>query len=943
MPTLSSHLTSSHDLLWLWEEELTIPYEDRYGFWIRGLRFLVLQGILLCTVVFLFGTHSRYLSHMCDRRKECMNSCSGDFFPDLTCRSHGLSLAYAGNTYDNLYLYPHSGSEGHLECQRYAAENPSFDTSDFDSSRQERVHTCFPSCLTSESDKNYAQDGRSPCNYPDQSLDLLCVNPTDDCEEAYVMNEVGGDAFKFSVAYVFIGIAIGNVFQYIYYFLIYLTSGAKVVNKVSMAENSVKCALQVLVLAATLVIILLAAWQSAQVTIYGPALSFWLTFVIAFLIDQAKSLLFHMGVWYFLLRRCGYLKPNEEKYVEEQWKEQHIDKTWHNWREETTKLLETPVFQAISLILLLIYAVFVLFVLSFGDMLNESYVLGLIDQSFISVFLFEILLRVFSMSYMFFIDPFNVFDTTIVVLSFSLFFVGVSAGGLAVLRLMRLLRLLVVFRKVNASNKRKPRGKFVTALEEALFILRDLRSIKKLTAKQKKELSWSINIIESNKLYEVNLAQSQDKSSGTTAMDMDSRRWLLLATPASCDPLQWFDRDLDDYLYERQRDGEPGEVKEDFDRQIRAIVEVPERTHSQLEKIFDDIGKWRFNAFQYAEICGDQMIAHFLARIFQFYNIMGKFEVPELNLKHFAMEIYKGYASNNPFTNAIHAVDVAHRVNYFILTGGVMKHISDLDIMASMIASVIHDFQHPGVNNGFLVKTKNKKAIRYNDNSVLEHHHLAAAFGIMMDQNCDITMSLTEDQFWLLRVLVINMVMSTDLSKHERILGTFFTHMSRTSFPNDEKDKDIVLSMALLVGDVGNPLQPHDLFFKWLSLMMEEIYQQGDLEKHLGMEHSNIFYDRTVTNPYSCALGYIEVVVKPLANAWVTFLPDIKDDLITKGLKENTDLLLQKEAESIQKALEETPHDSSSAQEDTEKKPLKRKGQMTNQTPSLQGLVEEQA
>lgn len=926
----------------MWDEELTIPYEERYGFWIRGLRFLVLQGILLCTMVFLFGTHGYYLNHMCNRRKECMNNCNNDFFPDLMCRSQGVSLTYAGNTYDDLYLYQRSGSEGHLECQKYVAENPSFDDSGFDSSRQERVHTCFPSCLANVDDTNYSQDGRPPCDYPNQNLDLLCVNPEDDCEDVYVMNEVGGGTFKISVAYVFIGIAIGNVFQYIYNFLIFLTTRTKIVNKISMTENSVKCALQVLVLVATLVIILLASWQSAQITIYGPNLTFWFTFIIAFIIDQAKSLFFHIGVWYFLLRRCGYLKPNEGDYVEALWKEQHIDTTWMNWRVGMTKLLETPTFQAISLILLLIYAVFVLFVLSFGDLLNETYVLELIDQSFICVFLLEIFMRIFSMSYLFFLDPFNIFDTTIVVLSFSLFFVGVSAGGLAVLRLMRLLRLLVVYRKVNSSNKRKPRGKFATALEEALFILRDLRSMKKLTAKQKKELSWTINIIESSKLYEVNLVQSQDKGSGTAAIDMDSRRWLLQATPSACDPLQWFDRDLDDYLYERQRDGEPGEVKDDFDRQIRAIVEIPERTHSQLEKIFDDIGKWRFNAFQYAEICGDQMIAHFLTRIFQFYNIMGKFEVPELNLKHFAMEIYKGYAANNPYTNAVHAVDVAHRVNYFILTGGVMKYISDLDIMASMIASVIHDFQHPGVNNGFLVKTKNKKAIRYNDSSVLEHHHLAAAFGIMMDQNCDITMSLTEDQFWLLRVLVIKMVMSTDMSKHEQTMSNFLTHMSRASFPNDEKDKDVVLSMALLIADVGNPLQPHDLFFKWLSLMMEEIYQQGDLEKHLGMDHSNIFYDRTITNPYSCALGYIEVVVKPLANAWVGFLPDIKDDLMIKGLKENIELLLQKEAESIQKALEEAPQDSS-AQEDTEKKPLKRRGQMDNQTPSLQGLVEEPA
>lgn len=56
--------------------------------------------------------------------------------------------------------------------------------------------------------------------------------------------------------------------------------------------------------------------------------------------------------------------------------------------------------------------------------------------------------------------------------------------------------------------------------------------------------------------------------------------------------------------------------------------------------------------------------------------------------------------------------------------------------------------------------------------------------------------------------------------------------------------------------------------------------------------------DRTTTNPYSCQLGYIQVLVEPLANVWVQYLPELKEDLITKGLNENKEHLLQKESES---------------------------------------------
>lgn len=47
------------------------------------------------------------------------------------------------------------------------------------------------------------------------------------------------------------------------------------------------------------------------------------------------------------------------------------------------------------------------------------------------------------------------------------------------------------------------------------------------------------------------------------------------------------------------------------------------------------------------------------------------------------------------------------------------------------LASSIHDTDHPGFSNIFLTNTKNKMALRYNDISVLENHHVALAFDIM--------------------------------------------------------------------------------------------------------------------------------------------------------------------------------------------------------------------
>ena len=81
-----------------------------------------------------------------------------------------------------------------------------------------------------------------------------------------------------------------------------------------------------------------------------------------------------------------------------------------------------------------------------------------------------------------------------------------------------------------------------------------------------------------------------------------------------------------------------------------------------------------------------------------------------------------------------------------------------LEVMSAIFAAAIHDVDHPGLTNQFLINTSSELAIMYNDESVLENHHLAVAFKLLQNSDCDIFVNLTRKQRQTLRKMVIDMV-----------------------------------------------------------------------------------------------------------------------------------------------------------------------------------------
>ena len=99
-----------------------------------------------------------------------------------------------------------------------------------------------------------------------------------------------------------------------------------------------------------------------------------------------------------------------------------------------------------------------------------------------------------------------------------------------------------------------------------------------------------------------------------------------------------------------------------------------------------------------------------------------------------------GYIESNPYHNVIHATDVMHGCHLFLKNTELIEksQLDDIHIFSFLLSAFIHDYKHPGLNNNYLVNTKDPIAIRYNDVSVLENFHLGEAFKTLSDPDVDI-------------------------------------------------------------------------------------------------------------------------------------------------------------------------------------------------------------
>ncbi|KAF8571865.1 hypothetical protein P879_00181 [Paragonimus westermani] len=189
--------------------------------------------------------------------------------------------------------------------------------------------------------------------------------------------------------------------------------------------------------------------------------------------------------------------------------------------------------------------------------------------------------------------------------------------------------------------------------------------------------------------------------------------------------------------------------------------------------ISNDLDLWGLDIFELAQVTPNPLTCVFCS-ILQKRGLIKRFSISEMNLVRYMNLVEENYR-NVPYHNRVHAADVVQSTHVLLNAQALTTVFTELEVLAILFACAVHDVDHPGLTNQYLINTNDQLAILYNDSSVLENHHLAIAFQLLTRPGCDLFENIPKKQRLSLRRMAIDMVLATDMSKHMSLLADLKT------------------------------------------------------------------------------------------------------------------------------------------------------------------------
>ena len=279
-------------------------------------------------------------------------------------------------------------------------------------------------------------------------------------------------------------------------------------------------------------------------------------------------------------------------------------------------------------------------------------------------------------------------------------------------------------------------------------------------------------------------------------------------------------------------------------------------------------------------------------------------------LDDFLVSVSNQYKPETLYHNALHGSDVTQSVYLFFAHSNAEKiaKTNVLDLLSIIIASLGHDIGHPGMTNTYHINDSTEMAITYNDISVLENFHASTLFKTLRKSRNNIFEKLTTIDYRLIRKRMISEILATDMANHGKIMSLFKSKLLLNEESNEYKlnlitendqikieEQQSLLDFMIHLADLAHNTKLFHISKKWVELLSEEFWKQGDLEKEKNLPVS-FLCDRNDINIPQSQKGFISGYIIPTFECLVSVFPTLKFTLdnANNNLKEWQKLLDEK-------------------------------------------------
>ncbi|KAI8901726.1 hypothetical protein BC833DRAFT_576414 [Globomyces pollinis-pini] len=459
-------------------------------------------------------------------------------------------------------------------------------------------------------------------------------------------------------------------------------------------------------------------------------------------------------------------------------------------------------------------------------------------------------------------------------------------------------------------------------LEKAILGLKLLLASPHITGAQIRTLHMILQCLNSSNLMAPNLYQQV--KSGDVVIDREQQNWLfnelargqkeshpfddltnvtdisgdisqmeLITMNTSSSSAIMAERLSDKYVASDDGDNSPSSGKQPSDSNgfvksnLGTIASITALMNPETCQYLEKLGNYNFPIFDFAKCTENRPLSVMSYQLVVNSGLLDRLQLSKEKFMLFMTKIELGYDSNLAFHNSIHATDVLHGLHHLNQLDKIKGTFSDLEMLASYVAASVHDFDHPGVNNHYLTAIGDKRALLYNDKSVLENHHCSSAFRVLMRPETNFLDSLDKKSFKSVRSIIIDMVLATDLAQHFDLLTRFKKKVvtGGTFDPyGTPDDRQILMQVLIKCADVSNPTKEWPIYEEWIRRITVEFFNQGDLERQRGLPISpfcNREQSTTSTPGFSAQPGFINFIVYPLYEALDSWTPilELKDNL----------------------------------------------------------------